>query len=129
MNAPNYSISMLGTDDVLIDGVTILNGFSDGIDPDSCRNVRISNCRIETIDDAIVPKASFSLGERRASENITVTNCILSTVCNGFKLGTESGGGFRRVAVDNCIITGHSNGRPATSGIALESWTAAYSRT
>ena len=121
LNAPNYAISMLGTDDVHIDGVTILNGFCDGIDPDSCRNVRISNCRIETVDDAIVPKASFSLGERRVCEQITVTNCILSTVCNGFKLGTESGGGFRRIAVSNCVITGFKDRRPAISGIAIES--------
>lgn len=121
LNAPNYAISLLGTDDVNIDGVTILNAFADGIDPDSCRNVRISNCHIESVDDAIVPKASFSLGERRACENIVVTNCVLSTVCNGFKLGTESGGGFKRIAVSNCVITGFKDRRPAISGIALES--------
>lgn len=121
LNAPNYGISLLGTDDVNIDGVTILNAFADGIDPDSCRNVRISNCHIESVDDAIVPKASFSLGERRACENIVVSNCILATVCNGFKLGTESGGGFKRIAVNNCVITGHPSNRPAISGIALES--------
>ena len=54
---------MLGTDDVLIDVVTIRNAYCEGIDPDSCRNVRIANCHIESRDDAIVPKASFSLGE------------------------------------------------------------------
>lgn len=121
LNAPNYAISLLGTDGVNIDGVSILNGFADGIDPDSCRDVRISNCRVVTVDDAIVPKASFSLGERRACERITVTNCVLSTVCNGFKLGTESGGGFRRIAVSNCVITGHPDNRPTLSGIAIES--------
>ncbi len=121
INAPNYAISLLGTDYVNIDGVTILNAFADGIDPDSCRNVRISNCHIEAIDDAIVPKASFSLGERRSCENITVTNCFLSTRCNGFKLGTESGGDFKRIAVSNCVITGKKGKSPAISGIALES--------
>jgi hypothetical protein len=121
LNAPNYAISLLGTDDVNIDGVTILNAFADGIDPDSCRNVRISNCHIEAIDDAIVPKTSFSLGERRSCENITVTNCFLSTRCNGFKLGTESGGDFKRIAVSNCVITGKKGKSPAISGIALES--------
>ena len=121
LNAPNYAISMLGTDYVNIDGVTILNGYCDGIDPDSCRNVRIANCHIESFDDAIVPKASFSLGQRRTCEQITVTNCILSTACTGFKLGTESGGGFRRIAVSNCVITGFKDNRPAISGIAIES--------
>ena len=121
VNAPNYCISMLGTDDVVIDGVTIRDAHCDGIDPDSCRNVRISNCHIESWDDAIVPKASFTLGERRSTENVTVTNCYLSTVCNAFKLGTESGGDFKRIAVSNCVMSGLKGKGPAISGIALES--------
>jgi hypothetical protein len=120
LNAPNYNISMIGTDFVNIDGVTILNGYADGIDPDACRNVRISNCHIESVDDAIVPKASFSLGERRSCENITVTNCYLATACNSFKLGTESGGDFKRIAVSNCVMAGLKDHRPASGGIALE---------
>lgn len=120
LNCPNYAISLLGTDFVNIDGVTILNGFADGIDPDSCRNVRISNCHIETVDDAIVPKASFSLGERRSCENITVTNCYLSTRCNAFKLGTESGGDFKYITVSNCVMSGLKGYSPALSGVALE---------
>lgn len=119
-NAPNYCISLLGTDYVNIDGVTILNAYADGIDPDCCRNVRISNCHIESVDDAIVPKTSFSLGERRSTENVVVTNCVLATVSNGFKLGTESGSDFKRIAVSNCVIT-DLHGHPATSGISLES--------
>ncbi len=120
-NAPNYAISLLGTDYVNIDGVNIFNGYCDGIDPDACRYVRIANCQIETWDDAIVPKASFSLGVHRATEYLTVTNCILATNCNAFKLGTESGGGFRHVTVSNCIMYSRATGRPPISGIALES--------
>lgn len=121
LNSPNYNISLLGTDYVNIDGVTILNSYCDGIDPDSCQNVRIANCHIEAVDDAIVPKASFSLGERRACENITVTNCYLGTEANGFKLGTETGGDFKHIAVGNCVVTGLKGIGHATSGISLES--------
>ena len=120
-NAPNYNISMLGTDFVTISGVTILNGFSDGIDPDGCKNVRISDCFIDCYDDAIVPKASFSLGVLRSVENLTVTNCILATNCNAFKFGTESGGGFKNVTFSNSSIFPRKIGRPADSGISLES--------
>lgn len=120
-NCPNYNISLLGTDFVNIDGVTILNGHADGIDPDSCRNVRISNCHIESWDDAIVPKASYSLGERRSCENITVTNCYLASACSTFKLGTESGGDFKRITVSNCVMEGLAGERPALGGVALES--------
>jgi len=120
-NAPNYAISLLGTDHVNIDGVSIFNGYCDGIDPDACRYVRIANCQIDTWDDAIVPKASFSLGVRRAVEYLTVTNCILATNCSAFKLGTESGGGFRHITVSNCVMHSRATGRPPISGIALES--------
>lgn len=121
LNSPNYNISLLGTDYVNIDGVTILNSYCDGIDPDSCHNVRISNCHIEAVDDAIVPKSSFTLGERRSCENITVTNCYLGTEANCFKLGTESGGDFKHIAVSNCVMTGLKGLGHATSGISLES--------
>jgi len=125
LNAPNYNISLLGTDYVNIDGVTILNGFADGIDPDACRNVRISNCHIESRDDAIVPKTSFSLGERRSCENITVANCFLASRANCFKLGTESGGDFKHITVANCVMSNFAGETPganhATSGISLES--------
>jgi hypothetical protein len=123
LNCPNYNISLLGTDDVNIDGVTILNGFADGIDPDACHNVRIENCHIESRDDAIVLKTSFSLGERRSCENITVINCSLASRANCFALGTESGGDFKQIALSNCVMTNFADdvpgGNHATSGISL----------
>lgn len=121
LNAPNYTVSLLGTDDVDISGLTILNGYADGIDPDSCRNVRISNCHVETVDDAICLKTSFSLGERRACEDITVTNCSMLTRCNAFKIGTETGGDVRRVSVRNCAAKGGMRRSPALSGVSIES--------
>ncbi len=122
-NAPNYAISLWGTDYVTIDGVTILNGYADGIDPDSCRHVRIANCYIDAHDDAICPKASPSMGmaNRRPVENLTVTNCVLRTGCNNFKFGTESSGDFRNVAVTNCVMLPRETGRAPISGISLES--------
>jgi polygalacturonase len=120
-NSPNYSTSMLGCDNVVVDGVTVLNGYSDGIDPDSSRNVRISNCSIDSYDDVICPKASPSLGHARATENLTVTNCVLRTNCSNFKFGTESIGGFKNVAVSNLVMLPRETGRPPISGIALES--------
>ena len=119
LDSPNYCISLLGTDYVNINGVTILNGYSDGIDPDCCRHIRISNCHIECWDDAICPKTSFSLGQRRSTENVTITNCTLASNCNAFKLGTESGGDFRNISVNNCVIFARPQMRPPISGISL----------
>ena len=125
LNCPNYNISMLGTDYVNIDGVTVQNGYADGIDPDACHNVRIANCHIESRDDALVLKTSFSLGERRSCENVSITNCFLASRANCFALGTETGGDFKSITLSNCIMTNFTGdipgGNHATSGISLRS--------
>jgi len=121
-HAPNYNLSLLGCDDVDITGVTIRQGYCDGIDPDSCRNVRIAQCDIESWDDAIVPKASTALGVPRATANLTVTNCVLTTGCNALKLGTESHGGFQNIVFSNCAVFARRDlwKQPPTSGVSLE---------
>ena len=61
-NAPNYNISLIGTDHVKIEGVRLINGYADGIDSDNCHFVRITNCYIDSADDSICPKASMAIG-------------------------------------------------------------------
>jgi len=122
-NSPNYSISFWGCDYVEVHGVTILNGYADGIDPDASRYVRISDCYIDAHDDAICPKASPSMGMDaiRNTEHLTVTNCILRTDASNFKFGTESSGNFRNVTVSNLTMLPRENGRSPVSGISIES--------
>ena len=122
-NAPNYNISMLGCDYVDIEGVTIYNGYADGIDPDCSSYVRISNCYIESSDDAIVPKASPALGKVRPTEHLTVTNCVLTTGANALKFGTESSGDFKNIAFSNCTVFARPEKwhRGPGSGVSLES--------
>ncbi len=122
-NSPNYSISFWGSDYVDVDGVTILNGYAEGIDPDASRYVRIANCYIDSNDDAICPKASPSMGmeNKRGVEHLTVTNCVLRTNCNNFKFGTESSGDLKDIAVSNCTMLPREKGRRPISGISLES--------
>lgn len=118
-NSPSYNISLLGCEFVTIDGVTIQNGFSDGIDPDCSRYVCISNCFIESVDDAIVLKSSGALGERSTTEYVTVDNCVLRTASIHFKCGTESCGDFRNIVVSNCAFQGGMGMRHGNPGIAL----------
>lgn len=114
-NSPMWVQHYLACEDLLLDGVTVdsvVNGNNDGIDIDCCRRVRIANCRIRSGDDAIVLKSTAP----HPCEQVVVTNCLLSSDCNAFKCGTESTGGFRDIAVSNCVI--HDT---RLSGIALES--------
>ena len=120
-NSSNYNISLVGSRDVDIDNVRILNGYADGIDPDDSSDVRISNCYIDTFDDAICAKASLALGRRLATNNLTVDNCILRTSCNGFKFGTESEGDLHAVTMCHCVIMNRSRGRAPIAGISITS--------
>jgi len=119
-NSPNYSVSFWGCDYVNVIGVTVLNSYADGIDPDSSRYVRIANCYVESADDAICPKASPSMGYARPTEHLTVTNCVLRTNANNFKFGTESSGDFKDVAASNLVMLPREKSHPPDSGISLE---------
>lgn len=114
INSPMWVQHYMACVNVSIDGISVhsrVNHNNDGIDIDACDNVRISNCDIVSGDDAIVIKSTLD----RPCKNITITNSVLSSDCNAFKLGTESNGGFQNISMDNCIIY---NTRLA--GIALE---------
>jgi polygalacturonase len=106
VHAPNYCVSLAGCEDVVVDGVTIRDAYADGIDPDCCRRVRITNCDVESDDDALCLKASFVLGARATTEDVVVANCRLRSPSNCFKLGTESTGDFRGIVVSNCVFSG-----------------------
>jgi len=132
----HFAILLTGVDNVLIDGLKI-DTNRDGIDLDCCRNVRVSNCAINSPwDDGICPKSSFALGHARATENVTISDCYVtgayeygSMLSGAYKLatysqqrkavgrikcGTESNGGFKNITIANCIFD-------RCRGLALES--------
>ena len=81
-----------------------LDVLVDGISPDACRDVVISDCLVKADDDAIVLKSSFTLGRRIACEHIAISNCVISSNSNAIKLGTETNGDFRNITVTGCVI-------------------------
>ena len=107
-----WTVHMVGCRDVLIDGIRILNNMRmancDGIDPDHCQNVRISNCHIECADDCIVFKNTAAAMQYGPCENIVVSNCTLSSSSAAIKFGSESEALFRGFLNENCIIS-HTN--------------------
>ena len=130
-----FGILATGVDNMTIDNLKI-DTDRDGMDIDCCRNVRVSNCSVNSPwDDGICPKSSFALGYARPTDNVTITNCYvtakwqLGTMLDGtfkewepntrvprtgrVKCGTESNGGFRNITISNCVLEG-------ARGIALE---------
>jgi polygalacturonase len=133
----HFGILATGVDNLTIDNLKI-DTNRDGIDIDSCRNVRISNTSVNSpYDDAIVLKGSHALGVARSTENVTITNCLVSgydigslldatykrTVTRApdrdgptgrIKIGTESEGDFRNITISNVVFD-------RSRGLALES--------
>lgn len=103
-----WTLHILACNEVLITGIKIRNPLhgpnTDGIDMQASSNIHISNCDIYTMDDAIVFKNRNPKYYGKACENITITNCILTTICSGFKIGTESLNDFKNIVFSNSII-------------------------
>jgi polygalacturonase len=131
----HFGLLLTGVDNLTIDNLKI-DTNRDGMDIDCCRNVRVSNCTVNSPwDDGICPKSSYALGYNRSTDNVTITNCYvtgiyqLGTVLDGtfkkfapdakvfrtgrIKCGTESNGGFRNITISNCVFEG-------CQGLALE---------
>jgi polygalacturonase len=94
-------------------GVEITNvnirGNRDGIDVDSCKNVRIEGCNLDTGDDAISLKSGRGLDGARLgkpTEDVLISHCVLT--CRSFAclgIGSESSGGIRNVRVEHCQLS------------------------
>ncbi len=128
LNGGHFGLLATGVDIMTIDNLK-MDTNRDGMDIDCCSYVRIANCTINSPwDDAICLKSSFALGYKKATQNITITNCQVSgydlgTLYNGtygrnewkrvpdkegptgrIKFGTESNGAFKNISIANCVF-------------------------
>jgi len=128
LHGGHFGILATGVSNLTIDNLKI-DTQRDGIDVDCCRNVRISNCTVNSPwDDAICLKSSFALGYPCDTDTVTISDCVVSGSYlegamldasfkqfpsssevdrNGrIKFGTESNGGFKNITISNCIFDG-----------------------
>ena len=131
-----FAILATGVDNLTIDNLKI-DTNRDGLDMDCCKNVHISKCNVNSpYDDGICLKSSYALGYVRDTENVTISDCMVSGFDEGtfldgtylrtknpmygnhptgrIKFGTESTGGFKKITITNCIFE-------YCRGLALES--------
>ncbi|HEY1493301.1 MAG TPA: glycoside hydrolase family 28 protein [Candidatus Solibacter sp.] len=113
INSASWTVNPLLCEFVRIDGITIENPVpspnTDGINPESCRNVQILNSRIDVGDDCVTLKSGKDEAGRRVGrpdENITITNCVMLKGHGAVTIGSEMSGGVRNVVVSNCVFQG-----------------------
>ncbi len=102
-NSGVWNQHYLNCEDVKITNITVYNHSNrnnDGIDIDGCRRLILSNSIFDSDDDGITLKSTGAA----PCEDISITNCVVSSFCNAIKAGTESTGGFRNISISNCVI-------------------------
>jgi polygalacturonase len=116
INSPFWTVNPQFCDNVTVKGITINNVPSpntDGINPESCKNVHISDCHISVGDDCITIKSGRDGQGRRFGvpcENITITNCTMLSGHGGVVIGSEMSGSVRKVTISNCVFDGTDRG-------------------
>jgi len=110
MNSAFWTLHPYACDGVHIRNLNITaRGFrapnSDGIDPDSSRNVLVEDCFVDVGDDTMAIKSGMDYAGRQfahPSENIIVRNCHF--VQNAMAIGSEESGGVRNVTFENIVM-------------------------
>ncbi|MEO6166016.1 MAG: glycosyl hydrolase family 28 protein [Chitinophagales bacterium] len=74
---------------------------NDGIDIQNCRNVRITNCLINSSDDGICLKSHSA---DQYCDSIYIANCTIRSSASAIKFGTRSHGGFKNVMIEHIKI-------------------------
>ncbi len=114
-NVTDLAIYFAGCNNVDIHGIKMYV-YIDGISPDNCKNVKIYDCDVESGDDGIVFKSSYTLNRIDECRNIRVWNCKIKSRCNALKFGTEANGGFYDIVAEDIEIRD-----TRISAIAIES--------
>lgn len=109
INSPMWCIHPVLCTNVTVKGVTIESQGpnNDGCNPESCKNVLIKDCYINTGDDCIAIKSGRNWDGRRVntpSENIVIQGCHMKNGHGGVTMGSEVSGSVRNVFTEECIM-------------------------
>ena len=115
VNVTDLAVYFAGCENVDVYGIK-MRVYIDGISPDNSKNVRIHDCDVETGDDGIVFKSSYTLNRLDICKDIHVWNCKIKSRCNAIKFGTETNGGFEDILIENIEVKD-----TRITGISIES--------
>jgi polygalacturonase len=110
INSPMWILHPVLCHNVTIRGVRVESDGpnTDGCDPESCKNVLIRDCYFNTGDDCIAIKSGRNADGRRLnipSENIVIQNCTMANGHGGIVIGSEISGGVKNIFAENCRMS------------------------
>lgn len=107
INSPMWTLNPVYCTNVTIRGVTVETDGpnTDGCDPDSCTDVLIKDCVFSNGDDCIAVKSGRDEDGRRVNipcENVVIQDCVFKDGHGGVTMGSETAGGIRNVFAERC---------------------------
>lgn len=113
-DSPSWTMWLRRCEDVVVSRIRIdadqrmIN--SDGIDIDACRNVRVGDSSFSTGDDCLILRAIYHKGDtaEAVTENVVVSNCCLSTPCQGVRIACPSDHVIRHAVFRDMTFTGRN---------------------
>jgi polygalacturonase len=115
VNGPMWTVHPVYCENVLVRDITVRSEGpnTDGLNPDSCRNVLVEGCSFHTGDDCIAINSGMNEDGWRVArpcENIVIRDCAMSEGHGAVAIGSGMSGGVRNVFVHDCRVTGGDQG-------------------
>ncbi len=103
-DAACWGLSFELCSNLVLDSLNILSRDywnNDGMDITDCKNVRVTNCDVNSADDGICLK-SYNPGHW--NDSVYIANCTVRSSASAIKFGTASYGGFKNVTIENIKV-------------------------
>lgn len=110
-NSPSWTLHPYFSDDLKFYNLTVENPSdspnTDGLDPESCKNVEIAGIRFSLGDDCIAVKSGkIYMGRKHKtpSENLHIRQCLMENGHGAVTVGSEMAGGVKNLIVEECLF-------------------------
>lgn len=110
-NSPSWTLHPYFSDYLKFYNLTIENPSvspnTDGLDPESCKDVEIAGIRFSLGDDCIAVKSGkIYMGKKykTPSENLHIRQCLMENGHGAVTVGSEMAGGVKNLIVENCLF-------------------------
>ncbi|MFL7869184.1 MAG: glycoside hydrolase family 28 protein [Anaerolineales bacterium] len=115
INGPMWTMHPVYCENVIVRNVSVKTSGpnGDGLNPDSCRNVLVEGCSFDTGDDCIAINSGMNEDGWRVGipcENIHIRNCGMSEGHGAISIGSGMSGGVRNLYAHDCRVTGGDHG-------------------
>lgn len=111
-NSPSWTLHPYFSNDLKFYNLTIKNPSdspnTDGLDPESCKDVEIAGVKFSLGDDCIAVKSGkIYMGRKHKtpSENLHIRQCLMENGHGAVTIGSEMAGGVINLVVEDCLFS------------------------